>query len=222
MKNTIWEPVFPPFQQHKKTLHQEIIKTGQFIYQIGDAPFLRMPSKQVPIQDITSPEMKKKIGYLKKCMLFYRRVTGKGRGIAAVQLGIPERFSVIYMPEEKQTLQIIINPHIIRSSEKLLRYPEICMSANPLIAPVVRPAWIEFEYYDENGHKKIWNKKDITKKLTMYNRVFQHEIDHMDGIINIDRVSSKELIFESDPAYYTHAKFEEIIDTHNPRIFTEQ
>ena len=43
----------------------------------------------------------------------------------------------------------------------------------------------------------------------MYNRVFQHEIDHLNGIINIDRVESKELIFESDPNYYEKAEFKE-------------
>lgn len=70
------------------------------------------------------------------------------------------------------------------------------MSVNPIIAPVDKPSWIEFEYLDEKGK--------------MYNRVFQHEIDHMDGIINIDLVKSKELNFESDPSYYEKARFEEV------------
>lgn len=45
----------------------------------------------------------------------------------------------------------------------------------------------------------------------MLNRVFQHEIDHMNGIINIDKVKSpKELILESDPDFHKNAKFEEV------------
>lgn len=43
------------------------------------------------------------------------------------------------------------------------------------------------------------------------NRIFQHEIDHMDGIINIDRTeSSKELLLESDPDFYKKAIFVEV------------
>ncbi len=44
------------------------------------------------------------------------------------------------------------------------------------------------------------------------NRVFQHEIDHMEGIINIDRCLSKELTLESDPKFYKKTKFEKVND----------
>ncbi len=84
------------------------------------------------------------------------------------------------------------------------------MSASPIIVPVVRPSWIEFEYYDENGKKQIWNTKDDTKTNRIYNRVFQHEIDHMNGTINIDLVNSSELILKSDPKFYDKASFIEV------------
>ncbi len=44
----------------------------------------------------------------------------------------------------------------------------------------------------------------------MYNRVIQHEIDHLPGIINLDRVESKEIIYESDPNFYKRAAFEPV------------
>ena len=85
------------------------------------------------------------------------------------------------------------------------------MSALPVIAPVVHPAWVEVEYYDENGKKQIWKTKDDSQPHIMMNRVLQHEIDHMNGIINIDLVNDpKELFLESDPKFYDNAKFEEI------------
>ena len=65
--------------------------------------------------------------------------------------------------------------------------------------------------YDENGNLKTWNTKDDTKLGKMMNRVFQHEMDHMDGIINIDKVKNpRDLILESNPEFYETAKFEEV------------
>ena len=222
MDNKIWKPVLPPFRRYKKKIFSEVIKTSGLVYQIGESDQLRKPSNIVPVEDIKSEEFQKKIKYLKKVLLKYRKLTGKGRGVTAVQVGIQQRFSVIYMPARharqvtgvaggpqiKGNLMVIINPQITKKSTKLYRYPEICMSANPIIAQVSRSSWIEFEYYDENGKKKYWDKKDTDKDGKMYNRVFQHEIDHMDGIINIDKVDSKELILESDPHFYDNAKFE--------------
>lgn len=243
MSNNSWKPVLPTHKQHKRDIYQQIIKTGEFVYQIGELDEIRQKSKPVNIRNITSREFKKKVSYVKKCLLKYRKITGKGRGITAVQVGIPEAFAVIYChsefisesqnykteilnqvqddggrvrddvdrhPIDKNGLLVIINPKIIKRSTKLLKYPEMCMSAAPVISPNIRPSWIEFEYFDENSTKRHWTLKDIDKKARMYNRVFQHEIDHINGIINIDRVKSKELIFESDPHFYEKAKFKDI------------
>ncbi len=208
MQTKTWKPTRPPFADFKKEVFANASKVADFVYQIGESSILSKPSKIVPAGKIKSPEMKEKIKYLKNCLTRYRKLTGYGRGITAVQVGIPERFSVIYTPEK---LIVIINPQIIKKSKTLLKYSEMCMSANPIIAPVVRPAWIEFEYLDENGEGQIWNTKDNTDLSRMMNRVFQHEIDHMDGIINIDLVNlPKELILESDPGYYNQAKFEKV------------
>jgi peptide deformylase len=203
-----WTHTLPPHADFKKTVFHLAGTVGEFIYQIGELDALRKPSTEVPLQKITSEEYRLKINYLKECLQKYRETTGHGRGITAVQVGIPERFSVIYTP---QKLFILINPVITKKSSKLLRYPEMCMSANPIIAPVVRPAWIECNYYDEQGILQQWTTKDDTPDGTMMNRVLQHEIDHMDGIINIDTVSTpKELILESDPDFYDDAIFEEV------------
>lgn len=210
MKNFSWKPTPPPFRKYKKEIFERVIATSIFIHQIGESETLRKSSKPVPLLEITTEAFQKRVTYLKRCMLRYRKLTGVGRGITAVQIGIPERLSVIYMPEARGKLLIIINPKITAKSKKLLRYPEICMSANPIISPVIRPAWIEFEYYDEKGKRQYWEKKDTIREGRMYNRVFQHEIDHMDGIINIDLVNSKELIFESDPKFYEKARFERV------------
>lgn len=204
----IWKPVPPPYRVFKKNVFRNAAQVSQFIYQIGEYPSLRQPSSEIPTEKITTKEYQKKFRYIKTCLLKYRKITGYGRGITGIQIGIRERFSVVYTPEK---LLIIINPRIHNQSNISLRYPEICMSANPIVAPTVRPAWIEFEYYDEFAQKKLWNIKDDTEAGKIMNRVFQHEIDHMEGIINIDTVHfSRELILESDPDFYKDASFEEV------------
>lgn len=203
-----WKPTPPPFADFKKNVFRKAGEVSEFIYQIGELEALRKPSMEVPLDAITTDEFKTKVKYLKDSLLRYREITGYGRGITAVQIGISERFSVIYTPED---LIIIINPRITNTSTTMLTYPEICMSANPIITPTARPSWIEFEYYDENGKIQEWNDKDDTDIGKIMNRVFQHEIDHMDGIINVDKVKNpKSLILESDPKFYKNAKFEEV------------
>ena len=203
-----WKPTLPPFRTYKKELLDKQKVLADFIYQIGEYDALRLPSKDVPIDKITSPEYQAKIKHMKQSLLKYRKLTGKGRGIAAVQLGFPEKMIVVYMPEIEGKLLMLINPKITKQSTEKLKYPEMCMSASPAIAPVVRPAWIEFAYYDETGKKQLWNTKADTDLGRMYNRVFEHEIDHLDGFINIDRVSSKEIIYESDPTFYQTTTFQ--------------
>lgn len=203
-----WKPIPPPFRKFKAKQFKKVATISQFIYQIGDYDELRKPSKEVSVKDIKTKDFQAKIKYLKDSMRKYRRVTGfQGRGITAVQLGIPERFSVVYTPKK---LLIIINPKITKISKAKYLFPEICMSAAPIISPTVRPAWIEFEYHDENGRKNYWKTKDKIRQERILNRVFQHEFDHMDGIINIDKLTGKELIFEVDPKFYDRAKFEKV------------
>lgn len=210
-KINFWIPSLPPAREYKKENLREIERFSQFIYTVGEYPILRSPSIAVIEQEMTSNEMKQKYAYLKKCMREFRRITkGKGRGIAGVQVGIPERFFLLYQPGIKKPFTIIINPVVTKKSIELLSYPESCMSANSLIADVIRPAWIEFEYFNEWGQKQYWQLKATTKQGKMYNRIVQHEIDHLDGIINIDYVPASSLIFEMGTEYYGKARFRKI------------
>lgn len=126
-----WKPTLPPFRKNKPKVFENSSIVSSFIYQIGESPILRKPSKEVPVKQITSQEMKAKIKYFKNCLIKYRKLTGFGRGITAVQVGIPERFAVIYTKQPKpgkkfsenvsfKDLMVIINPKINKKSiEKL-------------------------------------------------------------------------------------------------------
>jgi peptide deformylase len=211
MKQSSWMPPLPPAREYKKENLIEMLSTSQFLYQVGESPLLRMPTKTIPQEAITRDETKQKIAYLKDCLKKFREITsGKGRGIAAPQVGIPERFAVIYMPERDDPMLTIINPIITKKAEEQVTFPEACMSCNSLIVQVARPAWIIFSYFDEEGKKQFWETNDDTDTGRMYNRIFQHEIDHLDGIINIDYAQGKDLVFESQAAQYEQATFQQI------------
>lgn len=175
-------------------------------YQIGETELLRKKSRKIENDEIKSKKIRLIISRLKKTLLLFKRLTGKGKGIAAVQIGIPLKIAVVFINNKPVT---IINPKILGKSKLLYSHPEMCMSASPIIAKVIRPAWVKFKYLDESGNRKIWdNKKD-----KLINRVIQHEIDHMDGIINIDLVPSRDLILNSDPLFFKNARFQKIPQT---------
>jgi peptide deformylase len=208
-KELIWKPVSPPAAKSKKESFKELSKISQFIYQLGESDILRKKAIAVSPKHIIAYTTQEKLKYLKRCLIRFRRITkGKGRGIASVQVGIQEAFFLIYFPTKRKKYQFFINPKITKVSKELYSYKESCMSCNGLIAPVVRPAWVEMEYFDEDGEEQAWSTKDETREGKMYNRVIQHEIDHLHGIINIDRVQSKELVFESGHTDYEKPTFE--------------
>ena len=209
-KNQIWQPTLPPKHAQKEKIFGEIAKTGAFIYQIGESEILRVPSKEVPLNEISSGIFREKLGYLKECFFKFRELTGMGKGIAAVQVGIAQRFMLLFMPDLPGEIVTVINPRVTNVSQKRYFHPEMCMSAAPISVPLIRPAWIEFTYLDEEGNQQEWRIKDDTDEGKTYNRVAQHEIDHLDGIINIDRVEAKTLGFELGGELYKKTPYEEV------------
>lgn len=173
-----------------------------FIYRVGEGDILTKIAKPIPVHTIKFLNFQNKLKYLKDCLLKYRKITGLGKGIAAPQVGIGEKFAVIYTPKKLIT---IINPKITKFSKRKNKYPEGCMSATPIIVPLIRPVFIEFEYWDEFGKKQFWKGRSIR-----LNRVFQHEIDHLEGIINLDKDNPKEFVLYSNSDYHKKAKFEKV------------
>ena len=110
-----------------------------------------------------------------------------GMGLSLIQLGIAKRiFVVVYEYEEgKFENYIIINPRILSESEEEIYVSEGegCLSVNRAVDGIVpRKARITVEYYDMNGKKQ---KIRLREELSI---VFQHEIDHLNGILFIDRI----------------------------------
>lgn len=110
-----------------------------------------------------------------------------GMGLSLVQLGIPKRIFVISeeIDDKKFKRYIVINPKIISKSEELIYVGEGegCLSINREVEGIVpRNARVTVEAYDIDGNPySIRVREDISV-------AFQHEIDHLNGILFIDRI----------------------------------
>jgi peptide deformylase len=121
-----------------------------------------------------------------------------GIGLAAIQVGVPERILVIDLqPEAPGTPddadpetalrvkepRVFINPEIIWESEELAVYSEGCLSVPDMYADVNRPARIRVRWLDENG---AGHEEEIDGLLAT---CLQHEMDHLNGVLFIDHLS---------------------------------
>jgi len=109
-----------------------------------------------------------------------------GVGLAAPQVGILKRMLVIDASgkDEEPNPIFVINPKITKKSEEMQECEEGCLSVPNQYAKVVRPAAITVEYQDKTGKKVV---ADLDGFMAV---VFQHEIDHLDGVLYIDHLSA--------------------------------
>lgn len=114
-----------------------------------------------------------------------------GMGMAAIQLGIDKRyFVIVHEQEKKETFKnyIIINPKLISTSEEIIYVEEGegCLSVNREVEGIVpRHARVTLEGYDMDGNKiKIRGREELAV-------AFQHELDHLDGILFTDKIDKK-------------------------------
>jgi peptide deformylase len=108
-----------------------------------------------------------------------------GIGLAAIQIGVPQRLIVIDLSkegEEKKPL-FIANPEIVERSEALGEYEEGCLSIPDFFEMVTRPKEVRVRYLDRHGEPT-----EITAQGVL-STCLQHEIDHLDGILFIDHIS---------------------------------
>ena len=115
-----------------------------------------------------------------------------GVGLAAPQVGVNERLIVVEMPEEMDDdpqagqLFVVVNPEIVRAKGVKEPGDEGCLSIPGYIGEVMRYPIVTVKGQDING-------KDIRiKTYDFLARVFQHEIDHVNGILFIDHIQDPE------------------------------
>ncbi len=152
----------------------------QTVLQLGD-PKLREIAARVA--DPQSPQIAALVKDLTDTLAYWRSTTGYGRGIAAPQIGVAQRVIFLQLPGAEPWP--LINPEIIeRSAEKIVVW-DACLSFLSIFMQVERDREITMRYQDLHGQ---WQEiragaaRDLSELL-------QHEIDHLDGILAVDRIT---------------------------------
>ena len=111
--------------------------------------------------------------------------TAKGIGLAAPQVGVHQQLLVIDLDLENAATPplVLINPEISASSASIDTYEEGCLSIPGVYLDVVRPTSIELSYRDEMGRPRKMKADGLMA------RCIQHEMDHLNGVLFVDRVT---------------------------------
>ena len=112
-----------------------------------------------------------------------------GIGLAAPQIGTTKRIVVCGLPENRDDegyqVVLMINPEIIEHSEEVEVGEEGCLSLPNIRGPVQRHMQVKVQFQDEKGKKIIRNVSGFGAK------VVQHEVDHLNGVLFIDKLATK-------------------------------
>ena len=147
------------------------------ILQLGD-PLLRRISNAVAKPGAAEPVLRD----LRDTLHEFRRTHGFGRGISAVQIGVLER--VIYMEFEGAPYSVV-NPEWEFTSAEKFRLWDDCFSFPDLLVWLERSESVRLRYSDEHGASRVLEARGAFSEL------IQHEMDHLEGILAIDRALDK-------------------------------
>ena len=167
--------------------HEPIVQDGE--------PVLRAEAKALTPQDITSPATCALIAHMKELLAQEKN----GVGLAAPQVGSSLRLFIVagrvFLPEREEgekpvpahkipADKVFINPEIMRQSKRMSSMDEGCLSVRGLYGTVVRSEKVTIRAIDEKGKSFTMNASGLVAQI------FQHEVDHLNGILYIDRAIS--------------------------------
>lgn len=111
--------------------------------------------------------------------MFETMIENDGVGLAAPQVGKSLRMFVVIADDDVR--RVFINPQIIKTSEEVGEYDEGCLSIPQVYETIVRPVAVTVQALNEKG------KPFVLEADGLLARIIQHEYDHLDGILYIDR-----------------------------------
>ncbi len=151
---------------------------------------LHRTAEEVPLSDITSPHIQKVLKDMRQALVGYNVEGFNGVAIAAPQIGIPLRIFMVHDTSKTRNEDpdapvipdlIAINPRIIKLSKKMHVVGEGCLSVPEHYGAVKRALRATIRAYDENGNEYERGAGGLLAQI------FQHECDHLDGILFVDR-----------------------------------
>lgn len=157
--------------------------TIRTILHVGN-PLLRERSREVSRDELASPEIQTLIDDLIDTMR-----AANGAGIAAPQVGELVRIATIEVTHNPRypykppiPLTVVVNPEITFLDDELVEINEGCLSVPNMRGNVMRHVNIRVRYLDRHGDEHDEIKRGLTAGT------FQHELDHLDGVLFLDRV----------------------------------
>lgn len=149
------------------------------VLQLG-APALR--ERSLPVADPSAADFAERVQRLFHTLAAFRAEHGFGRAIAAPQIGFAERFIAVDLGDGPFA---VINPVISWRSQETFTLWDDCMSFPDLLVKVCRHSSLSLNYLDEQGQSQTWQRLPRAASELM-----QHEIDHLDGVLAVDRAAS--------------------------------
>jgi peptide deformylase len=143
------------------------------VRQYGD-PVLRMQARDVEAFD---DDLVRLVERMKTLM-----VEARGIGLAATQVGILRRV-VVFQPDRDGEPRALVNPRIVARSDAVATDDEGCLSLQGVLVPVERHVAVTVEAQDERGRPVRLELEDVGA------RVAQHELDHLDGVLILDKTT---------------------------------
>jgi peptide deformylase len=138
-------------------------------------PVLRMEAR--PVEDFDD-DLVRLVDRMKELMK-----DASGVGLAANQVGVLRRVFV-FSPEE-DVVVAVVNPELVRKSDDADTDDEGCLSMQGIAIPVERPVSVRIEGRDERGKEVSFDLEGIAA------RIAQHELDHLDGTLILDRTTNE-------------------------------
>ena len=152
----------------------------QTVLQLGD-PRLREVAKRVG--DPSSAEIRSLVEDLADTLAYWKSTTGYGRAIAAPQIGSSVRVIFLQLPGAEPWP--FVNPQITERSEEKIVVWDACLSFLSIFMQVERHRRITVRYQDLRGE---WHEIEADEERNL-SELLQHEIDHLDGILAVDRIT---------------------------------
>ncbi len=140
--------------------------------------FLRRTTADFDFKKFTKKEVNELVARMRRAMK-----AANGIGLSANQIGLNLRVFVAEVPDAQGGMKFyaVFNPQLEKASEETVPYEEGCLSVPGVWGSVERPARVVISGFDKNG------KPAKVKAWGLLARVFQHEMDHLNGKLFIDR-----------------------------------
>lgn len=165
-------------------------------------PALRRPAAAV--EDVSDSAFRREAEMLVETLGAFRERFGFGRAIAAPQIGVPKRFVAADLGDGPF---VLVNPRSTWTSVETFTMWDDCMCFPGLLVRVRRYRSVSLQFVDVDGERRSWESLDLPVAELM-----QHELDHLDGVLAVDRAERVEDIVSREAYEALKDEFLALVD----------